>query len=64
MPNPNPKPPYGKRNAAKPVEDHRLRTGITLSPGAMAKVKRLAEAAKCNVSQMIESLIQRAEETK
>lgn len=62
MVNQNPKPPWGKRNAAKPQEQHKRQTSITLSPEAMAKVKRLAEAAGCNVSQVIEKLIMKAKD--
>lgn len=57
MANKNPKPPIGKRNAAKPAELHKVQTSITLSKEALAKLGELAQANGLNRSQMIERLI-------
>lgn len=61
MANKNPKPPIGKRNAAKPAELHKVQTSITLSKEAMAKLDDMAQANGVNRSQMIERLIREAE---
>lgn len=47
----------GKRNAAKPAEQHKRQISITLTPEALAKLDALAKAGGTNRSAVVDALI-------